>query len=264
MRHVAVLLVAAILVSVAPPPAAAEPTVVAKAVEYRDGDVVLEGWLAYDDAVKGKRPGVVVVHEWWGLTDHPKRRAEALARAGYVAFALDMYGKGKVTRDPKQAGEWAGAFRGPGKSAGRSRAKAGYEVLAKDERVDPARIGAMGYCFGGTVSLEMAWSGLPLKGVVSFHGNLTTPDAGDKPTAAVLVCHGADDTFVSDASIRAFEASMKERKVDWTFASYGGAVHSFTNPDADKAGIPGVAYQKKADERSWEHMTAFWRDVFAP
>ena len=239
------------------------PSIVAKAVEYKDGDAALEGWLVYDDAVKEKRPGVVVVHEWWGLTDYPKTRCEMLAKLGYVAFAIDMYGKGKTTKDPKQAGEWSGQFHGDGKAAGRRRAKAGFDVLAKDEHVDASRMGAMGYCFGGTVALEMAWSDLPLKGVVSFHGQPSAPDAEDHDQAAVLVCHGGDDGFVKDATLKTFEDTMREKKIDWTLVKYGHAVHSFTNPDSDKFGIPGVGYDKRADERSWAHMRTFWYEVFA-
>ncbi|MGA2152580.1 MAG: dienelactone hydrolase family protein, partial [Geobacteraceae bacterium] len=147
-------------------------------IEYKHGDTLLEGFLAYDDTVTGKRPGVLVVHEWWGLNDYAKRRAEQLAQLGYVAFCLDMYGKGKVTADPKVAGEWASVFRND-RPMGRAQAAAGPEVLKSRPQVDPARIAAIGYCFGGTVVLEMARSGADLKGVVSFHGGLATPTPAD-------------------------------------------------------------------------------------
>jgi dienelactone hydrolase len=242
----------------------APPSVlVTKAVEYKDGDVVLEGWLAYDPKGTGKRPGVLVVHEWWGLGAHAKRKAEALARLGYVAFAVDMYGKGRLTQDPAEAGKWASQFRGEGKAAGRRRVKAGLDVLVAQPNVDPARIGAIGFCFGGTVVLELAWSGADVKGVVCFHGQPTTPDPAEAAgvKSAVLVCHGADDGFVPDQALADFQKAMKAAKLDWNLVYYAGAVHSFTNPDAGKAGIPGVAYDARADRRSWEHMRSFFADV---
>jgi dienelactone hydrolase len=239
------------------------PKIVTEAVTYRDGDVELEGWIAYDASRTGRRPGVLVIHEWWGLGDHPKRRAEALARLGYVAFACDMYGKGKRTDDPKVAGRWASGFRGENRLAGRSRARAGLDVLTKHERVDPARVAAMGYCFGGTIALELAWSGAPLVGAVSFHGHPTSPREQDLAgvRAAILVCHGADDGFVPDEMLATFERTMREGKIDWQLIKYGGAVHSFTNQGADAHGIPGVAYHEKADRRSWSHMETFFEEV---
>ncbi len=231
-------------------------------IEYRHGDAVLAGYLAYDNAVTGKRPGVLVVHEWWGLNDYAKRRAEQLARLGYVAFALDMYGKGISTTDPKEAGRLAGLFRDD-RPFGRARAAAGLEVLRKRPQVDPARIAAIGYCFGGTVVLEMARSGADLKGVVSFHGGLATPNPADAGNikGKVLVLHGADDTFESPAEITAFQEEMRQAKVDWQMVYYGGAVHSFTNPDAGKAGIKGVAYDEAADRRSWQAMRDFFDEI---
>jgi dienelactone hydrolase len=232
-------------------------------IEYRHGDSFLEGYLAYDDSMTGKRPGVLVVHEWWGMNDYAKQRIEQLARLGYVAFALDMYGKGKVTTDPKQAGDWAGAFRNDRKLC-RSRAAAGLEVLKKRPQVDPARIAAIGYCFGGMVVLEMARGGADLKGVVSFHGSLATPkpeDAGNI-RGKVLVLHGADDTFESAAEISGFQEEMRRAGVDWQMTYYGGAVHAFTNPDAGKAGIKGVGYNEAADRRSWQAMRSFFDEIF--
>ena len=239
-------------------------SLVAQAVEYRDGETVLEGWLTYDTTFQGKRPGVLVVHEWWGLTDFPKRRAEALAKEGYVAFALDMFGKGKVTRDPKQAGAWAGEWRGPEhRDAARKRVQAGWDVLAKHERVDAARIAMMGFCFGGTVSLDTAWSGAPLKAAISFHGHPTSPTAEQMPgvKASILVCHGADDAFVPAEMIAGFQESMKKAKTDWQFCVYANAVHAFTNPDADSHGIEGVKYEPKAAARSWENALTFLRSA---
>jgi dienelactone hydrolase len=232
-------------------------------IEYRHGDTLLEGFLYYDDASEGKRPGVLVVHEWWGLNDFAKRRAEQLARLGYVAFALDMYGKGKVTMDPKVAGEWAGIFRND-RLLGRARAAAGLEVLKSRPQVDPARIAAIGYCFGGSMVLEIARGGADLRGVVSFHGGLATPNPADarKIKGKVLVLHGADDPFESSAEIAAFQEEMRQAKVDWQMVYYGGAVHSFTNPESGKAGIMGVGYNEAADRRSWQAMRDFFEEIF--
>ncbi len=232
-------------------------------IEYKHGDTLLEGFLAYDDTVTGKRPGVLVVHEWWGLNDYAKRRAEQLARLGYVAFCLDMYGKGKVTADPKVAGEWAGVFRND-RPLGRARAAAGLEVLKSRPQVDPARISAIGYCFGGTVVLEMARSGADLKGVVSFHGGLATPTPADARNikGKVLVLHGADDLFEQPSEIAAFQEEMRQASVDWQMVYYGSAVHSFTNPESGKAGIKGVGYNEAADRRSWLAMRNFFDEIF--
>jgi dienelactone hydrolase len=232
-------------------------------IEYRHGNTLLEGYLAYDDSMTGRRPGVLVVHEWWGLNDYTKQRAEQLARLGYVAFALDMYGKGKVTTDSKMAGEWAGIFRND-RPLCRARAAAGLEVLKARSQVDPVRIAAIGYCFGGMVVLEMARGGADLKGVVSFHGGLATPNPADAHNikGKVLVLHGADDSFESPAEITAFQDEMRHAKVDWQMVYFGGAVHGFTNPEAGKAGIKGVGYNEAADRRSWLAMRDFFDEVF--
>ena len=232
-------------------------------IGYRQGDTLLEGYLAYDDSMTGKRPGVLVVHEWWGLNDYAKRRTEQLARLGYVAFALDIYGKGKVTTDPKVAGEWAGACRNDRKLC-RARGAAGLEVLKMRPQVDPARIAAIGYCFGGMVVLEMARGGADLKGVVSFHGSLATPNPEDARNirGKVLVLHGADDTFVPEAEISSFQEEMRHSGVDWQMICYGGAVHSFTNPESARAGIKGVGYNEAADRRSWLAMRFFFDEIF--
>ncbi len=241
----------------------AQAAVRTEKVTYRQGDTELVGFLAYDDAAAGRRPGVLVAPEWWGLNDYAKRRAEQLARLGYVAFALDMYGKGKTTTDPKEAGLLAGRFRSD-RQLMRARAAAGLEVLKGRPLVDPARLAAIGYCFGGTVVLELARSGADLKGVVSFHGGLATPNPADAKNikGKVLVLHGADDTFESPAEIAAFQEEMRQGHVDWQMVFYGGAVHSFTNPDAGKAGIKGVAYNEAADRRSWQAMQDFFAEIF--
>ena len=242
---------------------AARAELVGKPVDYTHDGVALQGYIVYDNAVKGKRPGVLVIHEWWGLNDYAKKRADDLARMGYVAFAADMYGKGVVTNDASKASELARPFYGT--PLMRTRARAGYDVLVKHELVDPARTAAIGFCFGGTTALELAYSGAPIVGAVSFHGSLPAPKPEDYPNikASILACHGADDTFVKPEDIAAFEKAMRDSKADWSMTSYGGAVHSFTNPDAGKAGIPGVAYNEKAALRSWAQMKTFFDEIFA-
>ena len=234
-----------------------------KTVEYQDGDVALQGLLAWDDAVKGKRPGVLVVHEWWGLNDYAKTRAKQLAAEGYVAFALDMYGKGKLAEHPQEAGKMAGAVR-ENIDHWRKRAKAGLKILNSTPQVDPSKLAAIGYCFGGSTVLQLALAGEPLQGVVSFHGALPTPtaDACGKIKCKVLVCHGAADGFISSETIEKFRSAMDEGKADWQMVSYGGARHSFTNPGADKRGIDGLKYDANAERRSWAHMQMFFGELF--
>ncbi|MBI2421299.1 MAG: dienelactone hydrolase family protein [Candidatus Hydrogenedentes bacterium] len=230
-------------------------------IEYKDGDVVLEGFLAYDEALSSLRPGILIVHEWWGLGEHTKESAKKLAEAGYVAFAVDMYGKGKLTENMADAAKWSGEFKSNPPLA-KGRFLAAHEVLASRINVDKSRIGAMGYCFGGTIVLEMARLGLDLDGVVSFHGGLgTTQGSGAKDIKAkVLVCHGADDPLVPAAEITAFQEEMRASKADWQFISYGGAVHSFTNPAATGV-IPAAKYHEPTARRSWVAMMEFFGEV---
>lgn len=232
-------------------------------VEYKHGDVVLEGYLAYDDAVKGKRSGVIVVHEWWGLNPYARMRTEQLAKLGYIAFAIDMYGKGVRAKDSKEAASLAGLYRAD-RPLMRARANAGLEVLKKHPLTDVNRIAAIGYCFGGTVVLEMARSGAELAGVVSFHGGLSTPNPSDAKNikGKVLVLHGADDPAVPTDQVIAFQDEMRKAGVDWQMVSYGGAVHSFTNPEAGNDPSRGAAYNEKADNRSWEAMKTFFGEIF--
>lgn len=234
-----------------------------EAVEYKHGDTVLEGYLVYDASIKGKRPGVLVVHEWWGNNAYSKRRAEQLAKLGYIAFALDMYGKGVIAKDAKEAGKLAGIYRGDRKLM-RERANAGLEVLRRHELTDTGRMAAIGYCFGGTTVLELARSGAPLAGFVSFHGGLDTPNPKDAANikGKVLVLHGGDDPFVTVDHVTAFEDEMRKAGVDWQVYIYGGAVHSFTNPDSGNDKSKGLAYNEKADRRSWEAMKMFFAEIF--
>lgn len=230
-------------------------------IDYKQGDTVLKGHLFYDDAATGKRPGILVVHEWWGVNDYAQKRAAMLAEAGYVTFALDMYGEGKTTSHPEEAGEWAGAV-AANKETARARFLAARDILAANEHVDASRIGAIGYCFGGGVVLNMAISGVDIAGVVSFHGGLPADPASGKVKAKILVCHGAADGFVSDELIATFKKNMEEAGADWEMNIYGGAKHSFTNPAAGEHGIPALAYNEEADKRSWRAMMAFFKEIF--
>ncbi|MGO9612273.1 MAG: dienelactone hydrolase family protein [Dissulfurispiraceae bacterium] len=232
-------------------------------VQYQHGNTMLEGYLAYDDTVVGKRPGVLLVHEWWGLNSYIMKRAEKLAKLGFIAFAIDMYGKGKRTTDPEEAGVLAGIYKAD-RNLMRSRAAAGLQVLIKQKQTDARRVAAIGYCFGGTTVLELARSGADIAGVVSFHGTLDTPDPSDAKNikGSVLVLHGADDPFVPAAQITAFQDEMRQANVDWQMIFYGGAVHSFTNPESGNDKTKGVAYDERADRRSWEAMRLFFREIF--
>lgn len=234
-------------------------------VEYKQGNTVLEGYLAYDDAVQGKRPGVLVVHERNGLGSYVKGRAEQLAKLGYVAFAIDMYGKGIRPTNPQDAAAQTKIYRAD-RQLMRSRATAGLAVLQKHPLTDPNRIAAIGYCFGGGTVLELARSGAPIAGVVSFHGNLDTPNPADARNikAKVLVLHGAIDPYVPKEQIAAFAQEMSDAKVDWQLVAYGGAVHSFTNPESGNDPSKGAAYNAEADRRSLNDMQQFFTEIFAP
>lgn len=244
-------------------PAASPPPIVTRDVEYREGDTVLRGHLALPAPTGAKHPAVLVVHEWWGRGAHSDESAEKLARMGYVGFAVDMYGGARSTTDPKEAGEWAGAVR-KDPALGMRRLVAALDLVRAMPEVDASRVACIGYCFGGTVSLEAAWNGLDLRAVVSFHGSLTTPKPEQAPgvKASILVCHGADDPFVPKDLVDAFQTSMRENRFDWEFAAYGGAVHSFTNPAADGSFNPGAKYQPLAAARSWELMEDFLAERF--
>jgi dienelactone hydrolase len=232
-------------------------------VEYKHGDTVLEGYLAYDEAVKGKRPGVLVVHEWTGLAAYIKMRTEQLAELGYIAFAIDMYGKGVRPKNRQEAAAQANIYRSD-RQLMRSRARAGLEVLWRHPLTDTKRIAAIGYCFGGGTVLELARSGADLAGAVSFHGNLDTPNPEDAKNirGKVLVLHGADDPAVPKEQVLAFQDEMRKAGVDWQMIIYGGAVHNFTNPEAGADKSKGSAYDEKADRRSWEAMRLFFAEIF--
>jgi dienelactone hydrolase len=241
----------------------AKSDIVSRPVEYKEGDTVLEGFEVHDDALQGKRPAVLVVHQWKGLGDYEKKRAEMLARLGYNVFAADIYGKGVRPQSPSEAGAQAGKYKSD-RALLRARVRAGLDVLARHELTDPKRIAAIGYCFGGTTVLELARSGADVVGVVSFHGGLSSPTPGDARNikAKVLACHGADDPNVPPKEVAAFEDEMRLGGVDWQLIAYGGAVHSFTDWDAGSDNSKGAAYNERADRRSWEAMKQFFAEVF--
>jgi dienelactone hydrolase len=242
---------------------AAQAKIVTKSIDYEQGGEKLEGYLAYDDAKSGPRPGVLVVHEWWGLNDYVKHRAQELARMGYVAFAADMYGGARVTRDPKQAEAWmTAALQAPGLLAARS--KAGLDVLRRQPQTDKSHLAAIGFCFGGGTVLQLAYSGERLDGVVSFHGSLAPPDdtQAKQIKTSIVILHGAEDGFIKPETIDAVRKSLDAAKVDWYMVSYANAVHAFSNPDADSYNIPGIGYNEKAAKRSWEEMQRFFDEKF--
>ena len=232
-------------------------------VEYTDGDPALQGWLAYDNSTIAKRPGVIVVHEWRGLNDYAKHRAEQLAQLGYIAFAIDMYGKSVYAKDHEEAGHLSGVFRSD-RTLMRRRAHAGLEVLKRQPLTDTTRLAAIGYCFGGTTALELARVGEPLRGVASIHGVLDTPHPEDAKQIAgkVLVLQGADDPYVQPDQIAAFEQEMKAAGVDYKIVTYPGAVHSFTVPDAGNDPSTGAAYHPDADRQSWAELGTFLTTIF--
>ena len=232
-------------------------------VEYKDGDTVLEGFVAYDDAKTGARPGVLVVHDWTGLQDYAQRRAKMLAELGYVAFAADIYGKGVRPTDPAECAKQAGKYKGDLPLL-RRRAMLGFDQLLKQKNVDAQKTAAIGYCFGGTTVLELARSGAPVAGVVSFHGGLgtTLPAKQGEVKAKVLACHGADDPYVKPPEVDNFKHEMDVAMVDYELISYPDAVHSFTKPEAGNDKSTGQAYNEAADKKSWTDMRKFFAKIF--
>lgn len=246
--------------------AASQAAIQTEELHYKAVDgTPLVGYYAYDDAIAGKRPGIVVVHEWWGLNDYAKRRARDLAGLGYSALAIDMYGEGKNTSHPADAKAFMQAATASADTA-KARFLAGLELLKAQPQTDPAKLGAIGYCFGGKVVLDMARQGVPLAGVVSFHGNLVPqkPATPGSVKARVLVAHGDADSFTREQDIANFKREMQQAGARYQFNRYPGAKHGFTNPEADELAKQGVdiGYQKEADERSWADMQAFFKDVF--
>jgi dienelactone hydrolase len=246
-----------------------EPTLKEENITYTvDGlkdSLVLNGYIAYDENIEGKRPAVLVIHEWWGMNDYVKMRVRELAKLGYIAMALDMYGNGKRGDDPDAAGKLATPFyQDPSKA--KPLFDAALAKLKTYAQTDPAKVAAIGYCFGGAQVLNLAKMGEYLKGVVSFHGNLTvvTPQK-NLLKAAVLVCHGADDQFVPQTEVDLFKKQMDSVGASYTFKAYAGATHAFTNPNATAMGekfkIP-IKYNAAADTASWNDMKVFFNTIF--
>jgi len=237
-----------------------------KTVEYKEGDTVLEGFMAWDDQQVpdgADAPGVLIVHQWMGLTDYEKYRAKRLAADGYVVFALDIYGKGVRPANRTESAKMSSKYKGD-RALFRKRLNAGLKQLTEHPAVDKKRVAAIGYCFGGTGVLELARSGADVAGVVSFHGGLDSPspEDGRNIKCRVLVCHGADDPFVKQEGIDAMVREFNAAKVDWQMINYSGAVHSFTQPMAGNDPSRGAAYNAKADRRSWTHMKVFFGELF--
>ena len=233
-------------------------------VEYKEGDTICEGAVAFDDANKTPRPGVLLVPDWMGAGEYAKGRAKQVAALGYVCFVADIYGKGVRPANAGEAGAQAGRYKGD-RPLLRKRVNAAFAELKMNPLVMKTKTTAMGYCFGGTTVLELARSGAEVAGVVSFHGGLDSPSPADGKNikGRVLVLHGADDPFVKPADIVAFQEEMRGNKVDWQMVYYGDAVHSFTRPDSGTDKSKGAAYQEAADKRSWEAMKEFYAEVFA-
>jgi dienelactone hydrolase len=235
-----------------------------KTVTYSDGDQQLKGYLAWDDSIKGKRPGVLVIHEWWGLNDYAKKRAGMLAEEGYVAFAADMYGPGKVTSHADDAKGWMMQITA-NVDSWQKRAQLGLDQLKASELVDSSKLAAIGYCFGGATVMQLAYSGADIDGVVSFHGSLppATPEQAGKIKSSVLIAHGDADPFIPAERVTAFKKALSDANVDWEMDIYNGARHGFTNPGAGDFGMEALAYNEKADQRSWNRMKAFFNEIFS-
>jgi dienelactone hydrolase len=242
----------------------ARATLQTRTVEYHDGQTVLEGVLSYDDATTAQRPGVLVVHDWMGVSEHTRGIAEDLAKMGYVAFAVDIYGKGVRPADMQGAAAESGKFKAD-RALLRRRANLGLEQLKAQAGVDGTKVAAIGFCFGGTTVLELARSGAPFVGGVSFHGGLDSPkpEDGANIKAKLLILHGADDPFVKPADLAAFQEELRKAGVDWQMISYGGAVHSFTQVRAGTDKSKGAAYHEPSARRSWQAMKDFFAEIFA-
>ncbi len=240
--------------------------VVGEELEYRHADTVMKGYIAWDNATRAKRPGVLVVHEWWGHNDYARKRTRQLAAMGYTALAVDMYGDGTQAQHPDEAGKFSSAVRA-NMPVAEARFRAALDVLHAHPSVNPNKSAAIGYCFGGAVVLEMARRGVDLDAVASFHGSLgtETPAKPGAVKARILVANGADDPFVKPEAIAAFKAEMDAAGVDYTFINYEGAKHSFTNPDADQYGqrfeLP-LAYNAEVDRASWGALQDLFKKTF--
>lgn len=242
-----------------------EPKLKEENVTYISDSVTMDGYIVYDESFEGKRPAVFVVHEWWGLNDYPKMRARELARLGYIAMAVDFFGQGKRADNPTDAGNLASPFYKDPMMA-KARFDAAVAKLMEYEQVDTSKMAGIGYCFGGTMMLNIARLGQDLNGVVSFHGNLLgTPADKNLLKSKILVCHGAADSFVPEEEIAQFKKQMDSIGASYNFKSYPGAVHAFTNPNATAVGQKyniNIRYNEAADTASWQDMKTFFADIF--
>jgi len=266
MKRGLIALVAAIFIVSFILPVSAAAGIIGEVVTYKSGDTVMKGYLAYDDNIQGRRPGVLIVHEWWGHNEYVRMRARMLAEMGYAALALDMYGDGRQADHPSDAGKFATEVM-KNAALGERRFNAALEYLKKQDMVDPAKIAAIGYCFGGGVVLHMARQGADLKGAASFHGSLATatPAKPGMVKAKILVLNGDADKFTTPQQIEAFKQEMQNAGAVYRFISYPNAMHSFTNPDADmyakKFNMP-VGYNADADKQSWAELDKFLKEIF--
>ena len=243
----------------------AKTSIIEREVSYSYNGVIMKGYVAYDGSFKTKRPAVLVVHEWWGNNEYAHKRAKMLAELGYIAFAMDMYGDGKLADNPKAAGELATPFYQNPQMA-LERIEAAIKRLMEFPETNPAKVAAIGYCFGGGMLLNAAKMGLDIRGVVSFHGSLNGVSAGDtKVKARILVCHGEADQFVTKEDITNFKHNLDSLKIPYQFISYTNATHAFTNTDATATGqkfnMP-IEYNASADKKSWNDMQLFLKKLF--
>jgi len=234
-------------------------------ISYKADGITLQGFVAYDENIKGKRPAVLIVHEWWGLNDYPKMRARKLAELGYIAMAVDMFGDGKTAANPKEAMDFTGPFYKDPQLI-KTRLDAAVKKIKEFPQTDPGNIAAIGYCFGGFSVLNYAKLGADLKGVVSFHGGMGgTPVSRDLLKAKILVCHGGSDKFVSNHDVETFKHQLDSIGADNTLKIYANATHAFTNPASTKTGkqfnLP-IEYNAEADKDSWNDMKTFLTRIF--
>lgn len=266
MKTITKILLCNVIIAISLIALPAQAAVEGKEVTYNAGETTLKGYLAWDSAQKGKAPGVLVVHEWWGHNDYARKRARMLAELGYVALAVDMYGDGKQASHPKEAGMFA-AMVTKNKGVSEARFNAAADFLKKQPQTDGTRLAAIGYCFGGGIVLHMARSGADLKGVASFHGSLgtDTPAAPGAIKGRIFVANGAADSFTPPEVVAAFTSEMAKAEVDFRFFNYAGALHSFTNPEADdyakRFDLP-IGYNADADRRSWDELKRFLSEIF--
>ncbi len=254
----------ALMAMIAATAGTASAAIKSEPVAYKQDTASLEGLLVYDAAAKGKQPGIVLGPDWMGVSDLAGQYAEKVAKLGYVVLVADIYGKNIRPKDMKEASSQSAIYKND-RNLMQARARAAYDQLRASARVDTSRLAAVGYCFGGGVVLELARSGASLNGVVTFHGNLDTPhpEQARNIKGMVLVNHGADDPFVNADQVKGFESEMRAAGVDWRLVQYGGAVHGFTNPNAGSDNSKGMAYNAKADKRSWQATVDFFREIFS-